>query len=85
MLKPRMEDSNDDVPLFGPNSLAEKIAVKKARLEDSDDDMPIFGPNCLAEQICRQEEEQKSQQPLAPKDYLKQEVAGLSQEDLNAA
>ena len=84
MPKRRMEDSDEDVPIVGPNSRAEKLKVKKARFEDSDDDMPLFGPNGLAEKIRRQEEEQKSQQPLAPEDYLKEEVAGLSQEELNA-
>ncbi len=80
----RIQDSDDDVPVFGPN--AEKLAWKKARLEDSDsdDDMPLFGRNSLSEKIRQQEEEQESQQPLAPEDYLKQEVAGLTQEDLNA-
>ena len=49
--------------------------------------MPLFGPNGLAEKlaekISQQEEEQESQL-LAPEDYLKEEVAGLSQEELNA-
>jgi hypothetical protein len=58
--------------------------VKKARLEDSDDEVPLFGPNGQAEKIRQPEEEQESQQPLAPEDYLKQEVAGWPQEDLNA-
>ena len=75
----RIQDSDDDVPVFGPN--AEKLAWKKARLED---DMPLFGPNSLSEKIRQQEEEQESQQPLAPEDYLKQEVACWTQEDLNA-
>ena len=73
----RIEDSDDE----------DKIAVKQARLADSDDDddMPIFGPNGLAEKILRQqEEEQESQQPLAPEDFLKQEVDGFSHEELNA-
>ncbi len=78
----RIEDSDDDVPVFGPE--AEKIAVKKARLEDSDDEMPLFGPNGQVEKIRQPEEEQESQQPLAPEDYLKQEVASWPQEDLNA-
>ncbi len=85
----RMEDSDDDGPIVGPNSRAEKLKVKKARLEDSDDDMPLFGPNGLAEKIRRQQdsqdslqEEQESQQPLSPEDYLKQEV-GPSHEELN--
>ena len=75
MPKRRIEDSDDDLPIF----------EKKALLEDSDDDnMPLFGPNRVAEKIRQreQEEEQESQQPLAPEDYLKQEV-GLSHEDLN--
>ena len=79
MPKRRIEDSDDDVPVFGPNG--EKLAWKKARLED---DMPLFGPNGQAEKIRQPEEEQESQQPLAPEDYLKQEVAGWPQEDLNA-
>ena len=71
----RIEDSDDE----------DKIAVKQARHADSDDDMPIFGPNGLAEKILRQqEEEQESQQPLAPEDFLKQEVDGFSHEELNA-
>ena len=82
MPKQRIEDSDDDVPVYGPE--AEKIAVKKARLEDSDDEVPLFGPNGQAEKILQPEEEQESQQPLAPEDYLKQEVAGWPQEDLNA-
>ncbi len=80
----RIQDSDDDVPVFGPN--AEKLAWKKARLEDSDsdDDMPLFGRNSPSEKIRQQEEEQESQQPLAPEDYLKQEIAGWTQEELNA-
>jgi len=52
MPKRKIEDSDDDVPVFGPE--AEKIAVKKAginiwkmpkqRIEDSDDDVPVYGP-----------------------------------------
>jgi hypothetical protein len=91
MPKRRIEDSDDDIPLFGPNGLAEKIRrqeeeqeFEQRRMEDSDDDMPVFGRNGLAEKIRQQEEEQESQQPLAPEDYLKQEVAGVSPEDLNA-
>ncbi len=34
--------------------------------------------------MSQQEEEQESQQLLAPEDYLKEEVSGLSQEELNA-
>ena len=71
------EDSDDDVRIF-----AERRAEKKAQLEDSDDDKPLFGPNGLAEKIRQQEEEQESQQPLSPEDYLKQEV-GPSHEELN--
>ena len=78
--KTRVEDSDDDVRIF----------EKKARLADSDDEIPLFGPNGLAEKldlakkIRQQEEEQESQQPLAPEDYLKQEVDGFSHEELNA-
>ena len=79
MPKRRIEDSDDDVRIF---------AEKKAHLEDSEgDNMPLFGPNSVAEKIRQreQEEEQESQQPLAPEDYLKQEVngPGFSHEDLN--
>jgi hypothetical protein len=46
---------------------------------------PVFGPNCLADKTARLEAEQDSQQPFtAPEDYLTQEVAGYSQEELNA-
>ena len=80
----RIEDSDEEIPRSGPDS----PVAKKERLDDSDDDMPLFGPNGLAEKlaekISQQEEEQESQQPFAPEDYLKQEVAGLSQEELNA-
>ena len=76
----RIEDSDDEDPIFGPNGRAAKIA----RLADSDDDKPLFGPNGLAEKIRQQEEEQESQQPLAPEDFLKQEVDGFSHEELNA-
>jgi len=69
--------SQDD-PIFGPNSR------RAAHLEDSDDYKPLFGPNGLAKKIRQQEEEQESQQPLAPEDYLKQEVDGFSHEELNA-
>ncbi len=45
----------------------------------------MFGPNCLADKTARREAEQDSQQPFtAPEDYLTQEVAGLSQEEVNA-
>ena len=77
--KTRVEDSDDDVRIF----------EKEARLADSDDEMPLFGEanrkrfaNGESKKIRQQEEEQESQQPLAPEDYLKQEV-GLSHEDLN--
>ena len=79
--KTRVEDSDDDVRIF----------EKEARLADSDEERPLFGPKGLAEKlglakkIRQQEEEQESQQPLAPEDYLKQEVngPGFSHEDLN--
>ena len=74
--KRRIEDSDDDVPIFGTNS------HRAAHLEDSDDDKPLFGPNGLAEKIRQQEKEQERQQPLSPEDYLKQEV-GPSHEELN--
>ena len=37
-------DSNDDVPLIGPNCLGEKIKAKRkaACISDSDDDVPVF-------------------------------------------
>ena len=79
----RIEDSDEEIPRSGPDS----PVAKKERLDDSDDDMPLFGPNGLAEKlaekISQQEEEQESQL-LVPEDYLKEEVAGLSQEELNA-
>ena len=79
----RIADSDEEIPCSGPDS----PVAKKERLDDSDDDMPLFGPNGLAkklaEKISQHEEEQESQ-PFAPEDYLKQEVAGLSQEELNA-
>lgn len=74
--KRRIEDSDDDDPIFGLNRR------RAAHLEDSDDDKPLFGPNGLAEKIHQQEEEQESQQPLSPEDYLIQEV-GPSHEELN--
>jgi hypothetical protein len=84
MPKRRIEDSDDDDPIFAERR-AKKLVEKIARLEDSDDDnTPLFGPNGLAEKIRQQEEEQESQQPLAPEDFLKQEVDGFSHEDLNA-
>ena len=79
--KERIEDSYDEIPIFGPYRLGAK---KKERIEDSDDDIPLFAPNGPVEKISQQEEEQESQQPFSPEDYLKQEVAGLSQEELNA-
>ena len=82
MPKRRMEDSDDDKPIFAERR-AKKLFENNARLEDSDDDnTPLFGPNGLAEKIRQQEEEQESQQPLSPEDFLKQEV-GLSHEELN--
>jgi hypothetical protein len=79
-----MEVSDDEFPIFAERR-AKKLVEKKARLEDSDDDnTPLFGTNGLAEKIRQQEEEQESQQPLAPEDFLKQEVGGFSHEDLNA-
>ena len=84
MPKRRMEDSDDDTPIFAERR-AKKLFENNARLEDSDDDnTPLFGPNGLAEKIRQQEEEQESQQPLAPEDFLKQEVDGFSHEELNA-
>ena len=80
----RIEDSDEEIPRSGPDS----PVAKKERLDDSDDDMPLFGPNGLAKKlaeiISQQEEEQESQQPFAPEDYLKQEVDGFSHEELNA-
>ena len=74
--KTRVEDSDDDVRIF----------EKEARLADSDEERPLFGPKGLAEKLAKkirqQEEVQESQQPLAPEDYLKQEV-GFSHEELN--
>ena len=37
-------DSDDDVPLVGPNCLGEKIKAKRkaACISDSDDDVPVF-------------------------------------------
>ena len=79
----RIADSDEEIPRSGPDS----PVAKKERLDDSDDDMPLFGPNGLAkklaEKISQQEEEQESQL-FVPEDYLKEEVAGLSQEELNA-
>ena len=84
MPKRRMEDSDDDKPIFAERR-AKKLFENNARLEDSDDDnTPLFGPNGLAEKIRQQEEEQESQQPLAPEDFLKQEVGGFSHEEMNA-
>ncbi len=68
-----MADSDDEIPIFGPMSRA-------VRAVDSDDDTPLFGPMSRAAKM----------QNLCPapftadsKDYLKEEVAGLSQEELN--
>lgn len=63
-----MADSDSDTPLFGPER-------GRKRVEDSDDDIPIFGPMSRPA---------KMQKPCPPEDYLKEEVAGLSQEELNA-
>jgi hypothetical protein len=105
-----ISDSDDNVPLFGPNCLTDKIKTKRnaecisdsddnvpvfahkikarrksERISDSDDNDPVFGPNCLADKTARGEAEQDSQQPfMAPEDYLTQEVAVLSQVELNA-
>ena len=79
----RIEDSDEEIPRSGPDS----PVAKKERLDDSDDDMPLFGPNGLAEKLAEkisQHEEEQESQLFAPEDYLKQEVAGLSQEELNA-
>ena len=57
MPKRKIEDSDDDIPIFGPNS---RVSKRKEHLEGSDDDIPLFGPNSLEEKI-RQEE---SQHPL---------------------
>jgi predicted metal-binding transcription factor (methanogenesis marker protein 9) len=46
----------------------------RKRAADSDDDIPLFGPMSRPA---------KMQKPCPPEDYLK-EVAGLSQEELNA-
>ena len=63
-----MVDSDSDTPLFGPER-------GRKRAADSDDDIPLFGPMSRAA---------KMQKPCPPEDYLKEEVAGLSQEELNA-
>jgi hypothetical protein len=88
--KQRLEDSDDDVPFFGPNGLlddAERERIKqeqKKRRErkkqrphgsDSYEDVPL---------ISRREDEQESQQPFTTTEaYLPEEVARLSQEELN--
>jgi hypothetical protein len=61
-------DSLADTPLFGPER-------GRKRAADSDDDIPLFGPMSRPA---------KMQKPCPPEDYLKEEVAGLSQEELNA-
>ena len=62
--KTRVEDSDDDVRIF----------EKEARLADSDEERPLFGPKGLAEKLAKkirqQEEEQESQQPLAPEEHI---------------
>jgi hypothetical protein len=86
-----LEDSDDDVPIFGPNGLLEDADRERIKQEqkkrrerkkqrphgsDSDEDVPFF---------FRREEEQESQQPFTTtEDYLPEEVAGLSQAELNA-
>ncbi len=47
MPKRRIEDSDDDDPIFAERKIgrAENLVEKEARLEDSDDDRPLFGPN----------------------------------------
>jgi len=39
-----ISDSDDDVPLIGPNCLADKIKAKRKAecISDSDDDVPVF-------------------------------------------
>ena len=64
----KMADSDSDTPLFGPER-------GRKRAADSDDDIPLFGPLSRPAKI---------QKPCPPEDYLKEEVAGLSQEELNA-
>ena len=64
----KMADSDSDTPLFGPER-------GRKRAADSDDDIPLFGPMSRPAKI---------QKPCPPEDYLKEEVAGLSQEELNA-
>ena len=63
-----MAESDSDTPLFGPER-------GRKRAADSDDDVPLFGPLSRPAKI---------QKPCPPEDYLKEEVAGLSQEELNA-
>jgi hypothetical protein len=63
-----MADSDSDTPLFGPER-------GRKRAADSDDDIPLFGPMSRPA---------KMQKPCPPEDYLKEEVAGLSEEELNA-
>ena len=63
-----MADSDSDTPLLGPER-------GRKRAADSDDDIPLFGPMSRAA---------KMKKPCPPEDYLKEEVAGLSQEELNA-
>ena len=59
MPKRRIEDSDDEFPIFAERR-AKKLFENNARLEDSDDDnTPLFGPNGLAEKIRQQEEEQE--------------------------
>ena len=68
-----MADSDDDIPIFGPMSRAVRAA-------DSDDDTPLFGPMSRAakmQKLCN------APFTAAREEYLKEEVAGLSQEELN--
>ena len=43
-------DSNDDVPLVGPNCLGDKIKAKRKAecISDSDDDVPVFANKVTA-------------------------------------
>ncbi len=68
-----MADSDDDIPIFGPMSRAVRAA-------DSDDDTPLFVPMSRAakrQKLC------PAPFTAAREEYLKEEGAGLSQEELN--
>jgi len=68
-----MADSDDETPLFGPKR-------GRKRAADSDDDIPLFGPMSRAakmQKLC------PAPFTAAREDYLKEEVAGLSREELN--